>query len=92
MLGNLDCDSFTVYWYCVAAVFDPMSFLWRAAIFMDLILLLLRFSEKGWGAVVCATCFSVYIFVIVCIQVINISRKLLLPPSLVLVQIVPYFF
>ena len=26
MLGNLDCDSFTVYWYCMAAVFDPMFF------------------------------------------------------------------
>ena len=75
VLGNLDSDTSTIYWYCVAVVFDQMSFFWRAAIFMDLILLLLRFSERGWGAVVCATCFSVYIFVIVCIHVINISRK-----------------
>ena len=75
VLGNLDCDSFTVYWYCVAAVFNQISFLRRAAIIMDLILLSLQFSKKGWGVVVCATCFSVYIFVIVCIHVINISRK-----------------
>ena len=75
MLGNLECDLFTVYWYCVAVVFDPMSFLWRAAIFMDLILLSLQFSENRWGVVVCVTGFSVYIIVIVCIYIINISRK-----------------
>ena len=75
MLGNLDCDSFTVYWHCVAAVFNPMSFLWRAAIVTDLILLSLWFSEKGWGVIVCTTGFSIYIFVIVCVHVINISRK-----------------
>ena len=40
VLGNLDCDSFTVY--CVAAVFNQISFLRRAAIAMNLILLSLR--------------------------------------------------
>ena len=75
VLGNLDCDSFTVYWYCVDAVFNQISFLRRAAIVMGLMFLSLRFSKDGWGVIVCATGFSVYIFVIVCIQVINISMK-----------------
>ena len=74
--GNLDCDSFTVYWYCVAAaVFDQILFLRCAAIAMDLMLCSLQFSKDGWGVIVCVTGFSVYIFVIVCIHVINISRK-----------------
>ena len=92
VLGNLDCDSFTVYWYCVAAVFNQISFLRRAAIVMDLIFLSLWFSEDEWGVIFCATGFSVYIFVIVCIHVINMSRKGSLPPSLVLIQFVPDIF
>ena len=59
----------------MAAVFHQISFLRRAAIVMDLILLSLQFNEDGWGGFVCATGFSVYIFVIVCLHVINISRK-----------------
>ena len=58
---------------------------------MDLILLSWRFSENGWSVIVCATCFSVYIFVIACIHVINISRKRL-PPLLVLIRFIPDFF
>ena len=55
-----------VYWYCVAAVFDLMLFLLRAAVFMDLNLLLLQFSEKEWGPlftpqVLVCTSFSLFV-------------------------------
>ena len=73
-LGNFDSDTFTVYRYCAAAVFDQLSVVLCTAVFMDLLLILFRFGEKGWGTFVGTTSFSEYIFVIVCVHGINISR------------------
>ena len=50
-LGNFDSNTFTVYRYRAAAVFDQLSFLWRAAVLVDLLLLLFRFGEKRWGTI-----------------------------------------
>ena len=50
----------------MAVVYNKMSFCWRAASVMALTLLSWQFGGKGWGGIVCAAGFSVYIFVIVC--------------------------
>ena len=59
----------------MAAVFDKVSFRWRAASVMALTLLPWRFSGKGWGVIVCAAGFSVYIFVIVCHTIKILVKK-----------------